>query len=57
VVASVLAIVAASAISRGRSWATAAVWLFNVWGTADLLFGLYQGPHFEILPGAFGAAF
>ena len=42
-VAGVLAIVALLALSRRASFAFALVWLFNVWGAADLLFAFYQG--------------
>jgi hypothetical protein len=56
-VAAILAIVAVIALARDRGWAIAATWLFNVWGAADLLYALYQGPHLQIPPSAFGAAF
>lgn len=42
-VAAVLAIAALAALSRHLSWAIALVWIFNVWGTADLLYAFYQG--------------
>jgi hypothetical protein len=41
--ATFFAIVATVGLSSGGSWALAVVWLFNLWGTADLLFALYQG--------------
>jgi hypothetical protein len=56
-VAGVLAIVAILALTRRASWAPALVWLFNVWGAADLLFAGFQGQRLQIDPGAFGAAF
>ncbi|MGA7931251.1 MAG: hypothetical protein WCA20_35310 [Candidatus Sulfotelmatobacter sp.] len=56
-VAGVLAIIATLALSRRASWAITAVWVFNVWGTADLLFAFYQGPRLPIHPGDLGAAF
>jgi hypothetical protein len=56
-VAGVLAIVAILALTRRASWAPALVWLFNVWGAADLLFAGFQGRRLQIDPGAFGAAF
>ena len=56
-VAGILAIVATIALARRASWAVAAVWLFNVWGTADLLFAFYEGPHARLDPAALGAAF
>jgi hypothetical protein len=58
-VAAVLAVAATLAITGGVSWAIVLVWLFNVWGAADLLHAVYQGlvgiPGFD--PKAFGAAF
>jgi hypothetical protein len=41
--AAILALIATLALARRASWAIAAVWLFNVWGAADLLFAFYQG--------------
>jgi hypothetical protein len=56
--AAVLAMVAVFALARKASWALAAVWLFNIEGTADLLFAYYQGVVGAPLPaGALGAAF
>ena len=40
--AAILAVVATIALSRRAPLATLLVWLFNVWGTADLLFAFYQ---------------
>src|SRR5882724_2821355 len=56
-VAGVLAIVSTVGLARRASWAVPLVWVFNVWGAADLLFAFYQGPRLAIGPGAFGAAF
>jgi len=33
------------------------VWVFNLWGTADLLYAFYQGNSVGMLPGQLGAAF
>jgi hypothetical protein len=33
------------------------VWLFNVWGSADLLYAFYQGKRVGLEPGQLGAAF
>ena len=33
------------------------VWLFSVWGTADLLYAFYQGNSLAIEPGQYGAAY
>ena len=54
--AAVLAFVAIWALSMRASWAIAAVWLFNLEGTIDLLFAFYQGMGAGP-PGALGAAF
>jgi hypothetical protein len=35
----------------------AIVWIFNIWGLADLLNSFYQGPHSGLLAGQLGAAF
>ncbi len=35
----------------------AVVWIFNIWGTADLLNSFYQGPHAGLLAGQLGAAY
>ena len=40
--AAILAVVATMALSRRAPLATLLVWLFNVWGTGDLLFAFYQ---------------
>jgi hypothetical protein len=41
-IAAVLAVAASIALSRRASLATSLVWLFNVWGAADLLFAFYN---------------
>ena len=56
-IAGILAIVATIALANRTSWATQGVWLFNMWGTADLLFAFYQGRQVGIQPGMLGAAF
>ena len=56
--AAILAIVATWALAARLSWAIAIVWVFNVSGTADLLFAFYQGQFGGgLVPGALGAAF
>src|SRR5215813_5307809 len=40
-VAAILAVAATIALSRRTSLAPLVVWLFNVWGAADLLFAFY----------------
>jgi hypothetical protein len=42
-VAAILAVAATISLSRRASLATLLVWLFNVWGAADLLFAFYHG--------------
>jgi hypothetical protein len=56
-VAGILAVIAVVALSYRARWARGAVWVFNVWGAADLLFAFYQGPHVRLHPETLGAAF
>lgn len=42
-IAGILAIAATVALVWRATWAIGLVWIFNVWGTADLLFAFYQG--------------
>jgi len=57
-VAAILAIIAIGALSAHAVWAIAIVWLFNVWGAADLLNAIYQGQiGVRIGPESLGAAF
>src|SRR5262249_25017033 len=42
-VAAILAGVATLALAARASWAIPIVWVFNVWGTVDLLHAIYQG--------------
>src|SRR6185437_1424238 len=53
----ILAILATLALNRRASWATGAVWVFNLWGTADLFFAFYSAARAGLHPGMFGAAF
>lgn len=53
----ILAILATVALKRRVSWATGAVWVFNLWGTADLFFAFYSAARSGLHPGLFGAAF
>jgi len=56
--AAVLAIIAVLGLSVRASWAMLAVWIFNIEGTADLLFAYYQGiVGVPQPPGSLGAAF
>lgn len=56
-IAGILALVATIALVNHTSWATKSVWLFNIWGAADLLFAFYQGAQVGIQPGMLGATF
>jgi len=56
-VAGILAVAATVALSRRTSWASALVWLFNIWGAADFVFAMVQGLRVHIDPGALGAVF
>ena len=56
-VAGLLAIAVSIALSKRASGANLLVWVFNVWGAADLLFAGFQGWHAHLDPGALGAAF
>jgi hypothetical protein len=58
-IAAVLAMVAALALRAQLLGALLLVWVFNVWGTADLLYAFAKGSRVlaEGGPGAFGAAF
>ena len=56
--ASILAIIAIVALSTRSQWAILLVWLFNIWGFADLNFAVYQGViGVGIAPGSLGALF
>ena len=57
-VAAILAMIAALALSIRAFWAISIVWVFNVWGAADLLYAFYQAQiGIGIGPGLLGAAF
>ena len=57
-VAAILAGIATLALAARASWAIPIVWVFNVWGTLDLLHAIYEGQiGVGIDPGSLGAAF
>ena len=57
-VAALLAIAAVGTLAARASFALLLVWVFNIWGTIDLLAAVYQGQiGVHIGPGALGAAF
>ena len=56
-VAGILAIVATVGLARRAVWARGAVWAFNTWGAADLIYAGFQGVRILPGPGSLGAAF
>jgi len=54
-VAATLALISMAALSRRWSIAVPMVWIFNVWGTFDLLNAYYVGATKIQNPGLFGA--
>jgi hypothetical protein len=55
IVAASLALLSLAAPAGGLS--TASVWIFNLWGTADLFDAFFQAARGGLLPGQLGAAF
>ena len=57
--AAFLAAAATLGYAANAPWALAAVWVFNIWGTIDLVNAMYQGPRKldRLGPGTLGAAF
>ena len=53
----ILAIVAVIALARTATWAIAAVWIFNVWVTADVLFATINGLRIGLDAGSLGPGF
>ena len=56
-VAGVLAIIATVALAKRAAWAIATVWLFNLWGAADLVFAFVQGARVQLNPSDLGATY
>jgi len=54
-IAAVLALLALAALRS--KWGIPLVWVFNLWGTADLLYAFYQGNAVGFAPGQLGAAY
>jgi hypothetical protein len=54
-VTAILALLALAALRSRRGLAL--VWVFNVWGTVDLLNAFYQGNRHGMVPGQLGAAY
>ena len=55
IVAAILALLALWALPSGLGIVLA--WVFNIWGTADLLFAFYQGNQVGFQAGQLGAAY
>ncbi len=55
--AAVLAIAAIILLTNRSGFAILLVWLFNLWGTIDLLYAYYNGIRLGFDPGLLGAAF
>jgi hypothetical protein len=55
--AAILAIIATIGLAQTAPWAIALVWIFNVWGAADLLFAFYRGASVNLEPSSLGAGF
>jgi hypothetical protein len=55
IIAATLALLALISLSRGAG--TAIAWIFNLWGTADLLNAFYQANRAGLLAGQLGAAY
>jgi hypothetical protein len=54
-VAALLALLSLALLPRGAGVVIA--WLFNLWGSADLLDAFYQANHAGLMPGQLGAAY
>jgi len=57
VVGGIFAIIAVIALARIAKWAITAVWIFNVWVTADVLFATLNGLRIGLEPGLLGPGF
>src|SRR5262245_32663540 len=55
IAAAILALLALAALQT--RFGMALVWLFNVWGSADLLYAFYQGNRVGLEPGQLGAGY
>jgi hypothetical protein len=55
--AAVLAIVAVIGISGRWPFAVSLVWLFNLWGSIDLIYAYYNGIVLHLEPGLLGATY
>jgi hypothetical protein len=55
IAATILALLSLASLSRGGG--IAVVWIFNLWGSADLLNAFYQANAAALLPGQLGAMY
>ena len=55
IIAATLALLSLLSLPRGVG--VVITWLFNLWGSADLLNGFYQANHAGLLPGQLGATY
>jgi hypothetical protein len=55
IIAATLALLSLASLSRG--YGVVMVWVFNLWGTVDLLNVFYQGNAVGLLPGQLGATY
>lgn len=58
-VGAILALVATLSLRAHASWALIVVWVFNLWGTADLVYAMVNGPRRLAAtgPGSLGAMY
>jgi hypothetical protein len=54
-IAAILALLSLASLPRGAGVVMA--WIFNLWGSADLLNAFYQANHAGLMPGQLGAAY
>lgn len=54
-IAAILALLALAALQS--KWGMLLVWVFNLWGSADLLYAFYQANSVGLVPGQLGAAY
>jgi hypothetical protein len=55
IAAASLALLSLASLTSGAGVAIA--WIFNIWGSADLLNAFYQGNHAALMPGQLGATY
>jgi hypothetical protein len=54
-IAAILALLAL--VGLRHRFGAVAVWVFNIWGSADLVYAFYQGGRFGLEPGQLGATY